>query len=118
CAGCAGHRVVHGLWRGGDGGRASVIPGGTVGGCPGRDRGAAAGEPGCAGAVPSGMTTAPTAGTEKKNALGMSDLAAACAPYAELLGHLREGAVLDSVRSLLGWDQETMMPPAGADLRS
>ncbi|MBX3353344.1 MAG: carboxypeptidase M32 [Phycisphaeraceae bacterium] len=48
----------------------------------------------------------------------LSEAAAACAPYRELLAHLRDAAVLDSVRSLLGWDQETMMPPAGAELRS
>lgn len=48
----------------------------------------------------------------------LSEAAAACKPYRELLSLLRDAAVLDSVRSLLGWDQETMMPPAGAELRS
>jgi carboxypeptidase Taq len=67
------------------------------------------------------MTTAATPGTApsaSSNPLGMSDLASGCKPYRELLEHLRDAAVLDSVRSLLAWDQETMMPPAGADLRS
>lgn len=67
------------------------------------------------------MTTATTgsaAASSSTNPLGMSDLAAGSKPYRELLEHLREAAVLDSVRSLLGWDQETMMPAAGADLRS
>lgn len=48
----------------------------------------------------------------------MSDLAARSKPYRELLERLREAAVLDSIRALLSWDQETIMPPAGADLRS
>ncbi len=39
-------------------------------------------------------------------------------PYDELLGLLREAAVLDSVRSLLGWDQETEMPPKAAPFRA
>ena len=66
------------------------------------------------------MTTATTGSSTAAaaNPLGMSDLAARCAPYAELLQRLRDAAVLDSVRALLGWDQETMMPPAAADLRS
>lgn len=67
------------------------------------------------------MTTAATKGTApstSSNPLGMSDLASGCKPYRELLEHLRDAAVLDSVRSLLAWDQEAMMPPAGADLRS
>ncbi|HYW14295.1 MAG TPA: carboxypeptidase M32 [Longimicrobium sp.] len=38
-------------------------------------------------------------------------------PYRALLGELREIAVLASVSSTLGWDQEVMMPPAGARLR-
>ncbi|MBW3572916.1 MAG: carboxypeptidase M32 [Gemmatimonadetes bacterium] len=38
-------------------------------------------------------------------------------PYAQLLAELREVAVLSSINSTLGWDQEVMMPPAGAGLR-
>ncbi|HEX6040672.1 carboxypeptidase M32 [Longimicrobium sp.] len=38
-------------------------------------------------------------------------------PYRELLGELREIAVLGSISATLGWDQEVMMPPAAAGLR-
>ncbi len=38
--------------------------------------------------------------------------------YRKLLGHLRESAVMASSLSLLGWDQETHMPPGGAALRA
>lgn len=38
--------------------------------------------------------------------------------YAELCANLREAGVLKSMRSLMGWDQETKMPEAGADLRA
>ncbi|HEX2079802.1 MAG TPA: carboxypeptidase M32 [Longimicrobium sp.] len=38
-------------------------------------------------------------------------------PYARLLAELREIAVLRSINSTLGWDQEVMMPPAAATLR-
>ncbi len=38
--------------------------------------------------------------------------------YAELTRHLRETATLSSAASTLAWDQETMMPPAGASLRA
>jgi carboxypeptidase Taq len=40
------------------------------------------------------------------------------AAYAELIEHLRAVAALNSVASLLGWDQETMMPRKGADARA
>lgn len=38
--------------------------------------------------------------------------------YAELNALLRESALVSSVGSLLSWDQETYMPPAGAPMRS
>ncbi|HYR10329.1 MAG TPA: hypothetical protein VEQ60_21320, partial [Longimicrobium sp.] len=38
-------------------------------------------------------------------------------PYAQLLGELRELALLNSINSTLGWDQEVVMPPAAAGLR-
>jgi carboxypeptidase Taq len=38
--------------------------------------------------------------------------------YDELLGSLREAATLGSIESLLGWDQETYMPPAAAAHRA
>jgi len=38
--------------------------------------------------------------------------------YTELMQHLRAVATLNSVASLLGWDQETMMPRKGADARA
>jgi carboxypeptidase Taq len=38
-------------------------------------------------------------------------------PYARLLAELREIAILASASATLGWDQETMMPPAAAGLR-
>lgn len=38
--------------------------------------------------------------------------------YAELCGLVREGVTLASVSSLLNWDQETYMPPAGAEARA
>jgi carboxypeptidase Taq len=40
------------------------------------------------------------------------------APYAELRSLLRQAATLGSVGSLLGWDQETYMPAAGAAHRA
>lgn len=40
------------------------------------------------------------------------------AAYTELTGLLREAATLASVNATLSWDQETMMPPAGAALRA
>lgn len=66
------------------------------------------------------MTTAPgtVPASDAADPFGMSPAAASCAPYRDLLAHLREGAVLESVRSLLSWDQEVIMPPAGGDLRS
>ncbi|MEM7624827.1 MAG: carboxypeptidase M32 [Planctomycetota bacterium] len=39
-------------------------------------------------------------------------------PYEDLLAHQRETALLASTASLLGWDQETMMPPGGLEHRS
>ena len=39
-------------------------------------------------------------------------------PYHDLLAHQRETALLSSTGSLLGWDQETMMPPGGLAHRS
>ena len=38
--------------------------------------------------------------------------------YSALLAHLRETALYASAGSVLGWDQETMMPARGAELRS
>jgi carboxypeptidase Taq len=45
----------------------------------------------------------------------MSDVSAA---YAELLAHLRETALLASCSHVLGWDEQTNLPPQGAELRS
>ena len=39
-------------------------------------------------------------------------------PYAALLDRTREIATLNSVSALLGWDQETYMPPGGGDARA
>ncbi len=65
------------------------------------------------------MSTAATpASASAANPLGMSEVASRSKPYGELLQWLRDAAVLDSVRSLLSWDQETIMPPAAADLRA
>ena len=48
----------------------------------------------------------------------MSDsLPADTSPYAELRRHLRETATLASSAAVLGWDQETYMPPGAAALR-
>lgn len=41
----------------------------------------------------------------------------ASTPYAQLLAQMREVAMLHSINSTLGWDQEVMMPPAAAGLR-
>lgn len=38
--------------------------------------------------------------------------------YEELSQRLKEAAVLESIGELLGWDQESYMPPKGAGLRS
>ena len=37
--------------------------------------------------------------------------------YSELLGIFKDIAMMDQVRSLLGWDQEVLMPPKAAELR-
>ncbi len=42
----------------------------------------------------------------------------AVSAYDELIGHIREANLLSSSASLLGWDQETMMPPGGLEHRS
>ncbi|WP_420126184.1 carboxypeptidase M32 [Longimicrobium sp.] len=47
----------------------------------------------------------------------MPDAAQPDSPYAQLLAELRELAVLNSINSTLGWDQEVVMPPAAAALR-
>src|SRR5687768_707082 len=39
-------------------------------------------------------------------------------PYARLLAELREIALLRSVSSLLSWDEQTHLPPRGADHRA
>lgn len=39
-------------------------------------------------------------------------------PYARLCSLAREAATIGSIANLLSWDQETMMPPAGAALRA
>src|SRR5690606_33127895 len=36
----------------------------------------------------------------------------------QLLDYIRETSVLGSIGALLGWDQETQMPPKGADHRA
>ncbi len=38
--------------------------------------------------------------------------------YAELTDHLRKTALLESTGSVLGWDEQTYMPPGGADHRA
>jgi carboxypeptidase Taq len=38
--------------------------------------------------------------------------------YERLCGYARRTALLDSVQSLLSWDERTMMPPAGAEHRA
>ena len=48
----------------------------------------------------------------------MSDVTNGSGAYAELRRELRESELLGSVLSLLSWDQETMMPPAGTPLRA
>lgn len=40
------------------------------------------------------------------------------AAYADLCAHLREAATLASVAALVGWDQETYMPPSAAEARA
>ena len=40
------------------------------------------------------------------------------AAYDQLCAHTREGALLRSIDGLLGWDQQTKMPPAGGDYRA
>ena len=37
--------------------------------------------------------------------------------YQELKAQLREAATIGSAAAVLGWDQETYMPPAAAELR-
>src|SRR5881227_3548145 len=38
--------------------------------------------------------------------------------YVELISHLREIGTLDSISALLGWDEQTHLPPGGADHRA
>ena len=38
--------------------------------------------------------------------------------YVRLLGFVKEASLLESTAELLSWDQETMMPPGGVELRS
>lgn len=38
--------------------------------------------------------------------------------YDQLVAHVRETALLGSIESLLGWDERTMMPPAGGSYRA
>jgi carboxypeptidase Taq len=40
------------------------------------------------------------------------------AVYDQLCAHSRETALLRSIDGLLGWDQQTKMPPAGGDYRA
>src|SRR5687768_6275583 len=40
------------------------------------------------------------------------------ATYDRLCGHSREVGLLDSVQSLLGWDERTKLPPAGGEFRA
>lgn len=40
------------------------------------------------------------------------------AAYVELLARMRGAATLSSIAELLGWDQETMMPPRAAEFRA
>src|ERR1700677_562722 len=39
-------------------------------------------------------------------------------PYDELLAHFKEYRLLDSIGSLLGWDERTYMPPKGSPHRA
>lgn len=48
----------------------------------------------------------------------MTDTAAPPAAYTELMRLVREAATLRSTSALLGWDQETFMPPAAAEFRA
>ena len=40
------------------------------------------------------------------------------APYKNLLARAREIALIDGASSLLGWDEETYMPPAALEFRA
>ncbi len=48
----------------------------------------------------------------------MSDGMTAAATYERFLARVREISTLGSIGGLLGWDQETYMPPKGAEARS
>jgi len=48
----------------------------------------------------------------------MADMADARQNYQALRTHIKETATLGSVSALLGWDQETQMPPRAAETRS
>ena len=39
-------------------------------------------------------------------------------PYQELIGRIKQANLLAATESLLGWDQETMMPGGGLEFRS
>src|SRR3954468_22136839 len=56
-------------------------------------------------------TAGPAAGPMRR----MSD---ASKTYQALITELRELALLGSANSVLGWDEQTHMPPAGAGLRA
>lgn len=55
----------------------------------------------------------PTASTETTSGVMIDSKA-----YGELCSYMREAGVFRSMRSLMGWDQETTMPEGGADLRA
>ena len=48
----------------------------------------------------------------------MRPMADATKAYPALVAELRELALLGSVNSVLGWDEQTYMPPGGAGLRA
>jgi carboxypeptidase Taq len=48
----------------------------------------------------------------------MTPSATIAEPYPQLLAQLREIATLSSAASVLAWDQETLMPPAGSEQRA
>src|SRR5262245_14187388 len=39
-------------------------------------------------------------------------------PYDSLIAHFKEYRLIDSIGSLLGWDERTYMPPKGSDHRA
>jgi carboxypeptidase Taq len=49
---------------------------------------------------------------------GLAEASPTPSPFDLLCGHTRETSLLNSIESLLGWDERTLLPPAAAEYRA